>query len=493
MTPKDPIKEESLDPANWDQLRQLLHDMVDDSVDYISSIRDKAPWQKMPLEVREHYNQAYPKAGQGATATYEEFKKWVLPYTMGNAHPKFWPWYMGNGSMMGAMAEYLTAIINSNAGAGDHVGQRLEDQVIQWMISIIGYPKTASGILTSGGSMANFVGLAVARNAKAGYDIRNEGMRTGTKQMVIYASTEVHNCNQKAAQLLGIGDRYLKRLPVKSDYTMDLDLLRSTIQADKKAGLQPICVIGSAGTVNTGSIDDLNAIADICDEENLWFHIDGAIGAIANLSEKIKPLLSGIERSDSVVLDLHKWMHIPFEAGCVLVRERRDHRDTFAVSAEYLKVNHGGLASGRDWYSEYGLQLSRRLNALKVWMSIKEQGLDKYGRLITQNVEQAHYLGQLINSHDCLELMAPIVLDIVCYRYNPPQQLTLDELNQLNENILVQLHERGLAIPSYTTLNGAYCIRVAITNHRSKFKDFADLAHDTVYLGEELMSTPINQ
>ena len=217
----------------------------------------------------------------------------------------------------------------------------------------------------------------------------------------------------------------------------------------------------------------------------MWFHIDGAIGSIAMLSEIVKPQLSGIERSDSVALDLHKWMHIPFEAGCVLVRDRKQHRDSFVVSAAYLMENDRGLASGKNWYSEYGLQLTRRMNSLKVWMSIKEQGLDKYGRLITQNVNQAQYLGKLIDSHHSLELMAPVGLDIVCYRYNPGG-MSEGELNALNKEILAELHERGLAIPSYTTLRGRYCIRVAIANHRSVMSDFDELARDSVALGEEL-------
>jgi glutamate/tyrosine decarboxylase-like PLP-dependent enzyme len=247
-------------------------------------------------------------------------------------------------------------------------------------------------------------------------------------------------------------------------------------------------VIGSAGTVNTGAIDDLNAIADICARENMWFHVDGAIGAIAMISDEVRPLLKGIERSDSVAMDLHKWLHIPFEAGCILVKDRQQHRDTFAVSAEYLMENKRGLASGKNWYSEYGLQLSRRLNALKVWMSIKEQGIDKYGRMISRNVDQAKYLGTLIKHHDHLELMAPIGLDIVCYRYNPGN-MDESDLNELNQNILAELHERGIAIPSYTTLKGKYCIRVAIANHRSRYEDFSELAHQTVKLGEELIAT----
>ncbi len=487
MVPYNPNVEENLDPQNWDQLRELMHQMVDESIDYIKNVRDRKPWTPVPQQVKNELKATAPRAGQGARQVYEDFKNLVLPYPKGNIHPKFWAWYMGNGSMMGSMAEFLTAIINSNAGAGNHIGQYLEDQVIQWMLDIVGYPTDGSGLLTSGGSMANFVGLSVARNTKAGYDIRAEGIHNSDAQMVIYASVEVHNCNQKAAQLLGIGENNLRKISVNPDYSINVIALEKAIKEDISKGYRPICVIASAGTVNTGAIDDLDAIADLCDTYDLWFHIDGAIGAIAMLSDQVRPLLSGIERSDSLALDLHKWLHIPFEAGCALVRNRKQHRDSFVVTAAYLKENERGLASGKDWYSEYGLQLSRRMNALKVWMSIKEQGLDKYGRLITQNVHQAKYLAKLIQSHKSLELMAPIGLDIVCYRYNPGN-LNLNALNTLNQSILAELHERGLSVPSYTTLQGAYCIRVAIANHRSIMQDFEDLVQDTISLGIELGS-----
>ena len=485
MLPEGTLHEETLDPENWDSIRDLMHQMIDDSIDHVKSLRDNRPWTPVPDELKKDFTSAAPRAGKGASTVYQEFKEKVLPYPMGTVHPKFWAWYMGNGSLMGMMAEYLTGLVNTNAGAGNHIGQYLEDQVINWMIDIIGYPNSGSGLLTSGGSMANFVGRTVARNSKAGYDIRAEGLQGASQTLRVYASTEVHNCNFKATQMLGIGENNLVKIPVEEDYTINLDALRSAIEADKAAGHLPICVIASAGTVNTGAIDDLHAIADICEQHDMWFHIDGAIGSIAMLSEIVKPQLSGIERSDSVALDLHKWMHIPFEAGCVLVRDRKQHRDSFVVSAAYLMENDRGLASGKNWYSEYGLQLTRRMNSLKVWMSIKEQGLDKYGRLITQNVNQAQYLGKLIDSHHSLELMAPVGLDIVCYRYNPGG-MSEGELNALNKEILAELHERGLAIPSYTTLRGRYCIRVAIANHRSVMSDFDELARDSVALGEEL-------
>jgi glutamate/tyrosine decarboxylase-like PLP-dependent enzyme len=257
--------------------------------------------------------------------------------------------------------------------------------------------------------------------------------------------------------------------------------------ADREAGYRPICVIGSAGTINTGAIDDLNALADLCKREDLWFHVDGAIGAVAVLAENVKPRLRGIERADSVALDLHKWMHIPFEAGCIIVRSEKAHRNTFSLTPEYLAHETRGLAAGHLWFTDYGLQLSRQFRALKVWMSIKEHGLDRFGRMIARNVEQAHYFGQLVGEEPTMELMAPIGMDIICFRFNPGD-LDVEKLNALNKEILMQLHETGIAAPSYTTLQGQYCLRIAIANHRSKQEDFDLLAREVVRIGQELVA-----
>jgi glutamate/tyrosine decarboxylase-like PLP-dependent enzyme len=247
-------------------------------------------------------------------------------------------------------------------------------------------------------------------------------------------------------------------------------------------------VIATAGTINTGAIDDMPAIADFCEREGLWFHVDGAIGAVAVLADNVRADLAGMERADSVALDLHKWMHIPFEAGCVIVRDAAAHRDSFALVPEYLQREDegGGMASGSLWFSDYGLQLTRQFRALKVWMSIKEHGLERFGRMIARNVEQARYLGRLIEAADGLELMAPIGLDIVCFRFNPGG-LATDALNRLNQEILVELQESGVAAPSYTTLKGAYCLRVAISNHRSRFEDFDLLVREVLRIGRGLL------
>jgi len=473
---------ETLDPEDWNQMRKLGHRMVDDAVEYLKTVGDRPVWQAMPEAVKDTFKSGLPQQPADATAVYEEFLTNIFPYPLGNIHPRFWAWYMGNGTIMGALAEFMAATMNPNIGGGNQVAGLVETQVLNWMKEVVGLPTDASGLLVSGGSMANLVGLTIARNTLAGGDLRKNGVQSLDKKLSVYASTEVHSCIQKAVELLGLGSDSLRKIAVNDDYTINLQKLESKIVEDIQSGYQPICIIATPGTVNTGAIDDLNAIADLCLKYNTWFHVDGAIGAIAMLSDTVRSLLTGIERADSIALDLHKWMHVPFEAGCVLVRDEKAHRDSFSLIPEYLEKAEGGLVADSVWFSEYGIQLSRSFRALKIWMTMKEHGSEKLGRMISRNVDQAQYLGRLIEKTTHLELIAPIGLDIVCYRYNPGET-DLQTLNHLNRRILIELQEQGIAAPSYTTLNDRYCIRVAIANHRSRYEDFDLLIEQTIRIG----------
>ena len=272
----DTVLEETLDPADWEALRALGHRMLDDMINYLQTVRERPVWQPVPELVKQHLKSPLPLEPQDSGSVYQDFLDQVLPYPLGNIHPRFWGWVMGNGTPFGMLAEMLAAGFNPNMGGGNHVANYVEAQVIDWCKAMFDLPLEASGLLVSGGSMANLVGLAVARSTCAGFDVRKRGLVGAPRRLIVYASREVHNSVQKAVELLGLGSQALRLIPVDAEYRMDIPALEAAIAADRQAGDQPLCIVGNAGTVNTGAIDDLDRLADICEREKMWFHVDGA-------------------------------------------------------------------------------------------------------------------------------------------------------------------------------------------------------------------------
>jgi glutamate/tyrosine decarboxylase-like PLP-dependent enzyme len=485
--------EETLDPENWDAMRAIGRQMVDDALTYLQTVRERQVWQPVPEQVKQHLQQPLPQKPQDIEAVYQEFVENILPYNMGNIHPRFWGWVIGTGDPIGTLAEMLAATMNPNLGGADHVANYVEKQVLDWCKQMMSFPQEASGILVSGGSMANLVGLTVARNvmaARAGVDLRKAGVRALPEPMVMYCSTQTHSSVQKAVEVLGLGSDSLRQVPVDAEYRIRLDLLRETLIRDRQQGFLPACVVGNAGTVNTGAVDDLNALADICQQEGLWFHVDGAFGALAALSPELAALVAGMERADSLAFDLHKWLAMPIEIGCALVRNEPDQRSTFSMTPDYLTHAERGLAGGKLWFSDYAIELSRGFRALKAWMMLKAHGSEKFGRIILKNVEQARYLSGLVDAAPELERLAPTPLNIVCFRYvGQARRDDNDSLNALNQELLIRLHESGSAVPSYTTLDGKYALRVANVNHRSQRADFDILVREVIRIGKELEIT----
>jgi len=475
----------TLDPQDWSSLRTLGHCMVDEMFEFLEGVRERPAWQRVPDDVREHLSVPIPLEPQGAEAAYRDFKEFVLPYPLG-IHPRFWAWVHGTGSAGGMLAEMLAGGMNVSLHAGEHSAMYVEQQVLSWLKEALGHPAEASGLLVGGGSMANFVGLAIARNAKAGWDVKEEGLSGDHSSLVVYCSAETHSSVQKSVEALGLGSRSLRYIETDGNFRIRMDALQKAVAADRQAGRVPICVIGNAGTVNSGAIDDLSALAEFCRGEDLWFHVDGAFGAIAAITPALRPLLRGMERADSLAFDLHKWMYMPYDVGCVLVRWPEKHRSTFGYQAPYLDSQNRGLSAGPIAFSQYGLELSRGFRALKVWFSLKEHGLKTYQVLVEQNVEQARYLGELITGDSRLELLAPIPLNVVCFRFKGDIENEA-RLRTVNNEILLRLQESGVAAPSSTVIAGRFAIRVAICNHRSRRKDFEILVREVVRLGEAIV------
>jgi aromatic-L-amino-acid/L-tryptophan decarboxylase len=476
----------TLDPDDWTEAQAVAHHAVDDAIAHLQGLRHQPAWQPMPDDIRAAFQTPVPMHPTPLADVYDEMRRTVLAYPMGNIHPRFFGWYMGASNFTGALADFIAAIDGSNLGGGDTGAVATDFQVVDWLKEMMGFPASTGGTLTSGGSMANMVGLTVARNAMAGVDVRAEGVTNLPKPLRFYTSDQAHSAHQKAVEALGLGSKSLRLVPTDADYRMDVEALAAMIAQDRAAGLQPACVIATAGTTNTGSIDPLPEIADLCAREGLWFHIDGCIGALIRIAPQHRALVDGLDRADSLALDPHKWLQTPFECGCALVRDRKRHFETFNLHGDYLQLQTRGLAAG-EFLADYGFELSRGFKALKLWMSLKEQGVDRFGALIDQHIAMGTYLAELIRADARLELMAPVAINIVCYRF-VGRGGTEAELKTLNTEIMLRIQESGVAVPTDTTLRGRHCLRAAINSHRTRHSDLDLLVAEVIRHGEALQS-----
>ncbi len=478
----------TLDPENWEELRQLGHQIIDDLINDLSGLRDKPVWQPVPANVRAELDNKLPPLNPGdSRSAYNDFRDLVSPFPRGNNHPRFWGWVNGTSLPMGILADLLASAMNPSVSSFENAANLVEEQVLSWLKHMLGFPETCSALLTSGTSMSNIIALAVARNAKASVDIQLEGMTTLSQHMILYCSRETHSSVQKAVELLGLGRNCLRQLPVSRDYRIDLTALRAAIEQDQRAGRKPFCIIGNVGTVNTGAIDDIAQLADICEHEDIWLHLDGAFGALAWLCPEIQPVLGPLNRADSLAFDLHKWMFLPYDIGCVFIKDAHVHRNTFSISPSYLASNPNHDGKPVISFPDFGIELSRRFRALKIWLCLKEHGVRRFENQIRQNIWHARYLGHLIQTYDRLQLAAPISLNVVCFRF-AKLELPTDKIDALNLEIVHRLQYGGLVFPSHTVLDGRVVIRVAITNHRSRLEDYELLVNEVVRLGSELLT-----
>ena len=452
---------ETLDPQDWDELRTHAHRMLDDAIDYIANIRQQPAWRPIPEDVRARFRTGVPHEASDLGEIYREYADFIAPYATGTVHPGFMGWVHGGGNAVGMLAEMLAGSLNANLGGRDHMPIEVERQITEWTRSMLGFPQGASGIFVTGTSMANLMAVWVARTAALGPSVRQHGVGGEGSMLTAYTSNAAHGCVSKAMDLAGFGTDALRCMPVDRLHRVDVEAMRAQIKRDREIGLRPFLVVGSAGTVDVGAIDDLAGLSALCREEKLWFHVDGAYGALGVLSPALAPRLAGLESADSVALDFHKWGQVPYDAGFLLVRDQQRHLDAFAAPAVYLRRETRGLAAGSPWPCDLGPDLSRGFRALKTWFTLKAFGTEKLGAMIERTCRLARYLETRISAEPRLELIAPAQLNIVCFRYRA------DDADRVNSEIVIDIQESGVAAPSTTKLDGKLAIRAAIVNHRT--------------------------
>jgi len=478
VTTKPPENPEiTLDPENWEELRAQGHRMLDDMLDYLEHVRERPVWRPIPDEVRARFRSGLPQESAELAAVYDEFAKFVVPYAAGNTHPGFMGWVHGGGTPVGMLAEMLAAGLNANLGGRDHIPVEVERQIVEWSRQMFGFPQGSTGLFVTGTSLANFIAVLVARTWALGREVRVKGIAGEGAHLRAYTSAAAHRCIPLAMDLCGLGTGALHMVPTDDHSRMDIAELERAIAADRAAGLKPFLVIGTAGTVDAGAIDDLEALAALCRREQLRFHIDGAFGALAVLSPELKPRVLGIEQADSIAFDFHKWGQVPYDAGFVLLRDGALHRDTFATPAAYLRPYAKGLAAGSPWFSDFGPDLSRGFRALKTWFTLKTFGTRRMGQVIARTCALARHLEARVRAEPKLELLAPAQLNIVCFRYGSS--------DELNARIVVKLHESGIVAPSTTSIGGKLAIRAAFVNHRSQTRDADALVAAVLRFGAE--------
>jgi aromatic-L-amino-acid decarboxylase len=473
----------SLDPVDPQSLRQQGHRMLDDMFDYVETIRERPVWQPIPASARQAFREPLPARPIDLAVAHSKFMDNVLPYAVGNVHPRFMGWVHGGGTVVGMLAEMLAAGLNANLAGRDQMPLEVERQIVLWMRDLFGLPETASGVFVTGSSTANLIGILIARTRALGVASRRTGVAHESRH-VGYAASTAHGCIADAMSIAGLGSDALRRVPVDDRHRMDVACLARMVAADREAGLVPFFVVASAGTVDVGAVDDLAAVAAVAKKEGLWFHVDGALGALAMMAPDIAPLLQGIEHADSIALDFHKWGQVPYDAGFVIVRDRADQLATFASPADYLARHPRGLAAGSPWPCDLGPDLSRGFRALKTWFTLVVHGSEQLGAAISHSCKLARSLAARVETCPELELLAPVALNIVCFRYR------CENADTTNADIVADLQESGIAVPSTTMVNGRLAIRVALVNHRTTQADVDALIRAICEIGASRTRLP---
>lgn len=477
---------------NVEEFRRIGHQAVDLAAEHLATIASRPVFKPMtPTEREILLTQRLPEQGVSPAEVLGFIKDAVFSHPMGNGHSRFFGWVNSPPAMLAVITELLAAALNPSCAGGDHAAIYLERCVVRWLMELIGYPTDGSmGLLVSGGSMASLTCLMAARHWAAmrnGWNDRTDGLQGQRKPLVMYLSSEGHSCLRKAAELLGLGEQGVHIIPVDEEFHIDIEHLADAIERDTTEGRIPFCIVGSAGTVNTGAIDPLDRLVDVCEENNLWFHVDGAYGAIGVLDPDAAAWYRGMERAHSVALDPHKWLSVPVECGCALLRDGAVLRDTFSLVPSYLRTEEGKGFGGLPWYSEYGFQQSRGFRALKLWATLQHAGRSGISSLIRNHNRLARLLASRVDETPELERLAPVELSIVCFRYVPVgSERSDEELNVLNKELMETIQSEGEAFLSGTVLRGRFALRACILHYAMSEHDIEALVNTVLRVGSRL-------
>jgi glutamate/tyrosine decarboxylase-like PLP-dependent enzyme len=474
-----------------DEIRRVGRLVVDLIADHLSTLPGKPVFRPVPPDLAQEFlSTPAPEDGVSADDILRAFQETIEPYPFGNGHPRFWGWVNSPPAVMGVFAEALAAAMNPSCAGGNHAAIYVERQVLNWFRDILGFPEASMGLLVSGGSMATMTGLAVARHAKSGVDVRVNGLRDAPRPFAFYLSSEAHSCARKAIELLGFGSASIRTIPAGTDYRMKIEALEAALEDDRARNVQPIAVIATAGSTNTGAVDDLDAIAGVCRRHDVWLHVDAAYGGPAILSTEYAGVLRALSRADSIALDPHKWLFVPVEAGLVFVRNAEAMRSAFSLVPPYLRTDGSATGvGGPPWFSEYGFQQTRGFRALKVWMTMQQFGLNGCKAAIEENLMLARYLADRVRSAPDLGLMAPPSLSVVCFRFLASSLQDEEAAAALNRTLLERLQLSGEAFLTSTELRGRFVLRACIVNYRSTKADVDRMLDAVRQIGGELVAS----
>jgi aromatic-L-amino-acid decarboxylase len=460
--------------------RDIGHKLVDQIAQFLESMPDRKVTSDFAAVDLRHKlpTGSLPAAGADPAKLVADAASLVIENSLFNGHPRFMGYITSSAAPIGALADLLASSVNPNVGAWvlSPIASEIEAQTVRWISELVGYPQSAGGLLVSGGNMANFLGFLAARRAKAPWDIREKGLRYGQSQMLVYAPKSTHTWIQKAADLFGLGTEAIRWIPVTRHHQMDTDALKIQIQADLSARLTPFLVVGTAGTVETGTVDPLGEISAICKEFKLWFHIDGAYGAPVGVLPEAPADFKYLAEADSVAVDPHKWLYAPLEAGCTLVKNPQHLIDAFSFRPKYYVLDNHGDNDAMNYF-EVGMQNSRGFRALKVWLALQQVGREGYIRMIRDDIALAKEMYELVAATPQLEAVTNN-LSITTFRYVPKNlngsaEAVAKYLNELNEALLNRLQKEGDLFLSNAIVDDQYLMRACIVNFRTSKADIA--------------------